>query len=87
MKNITKTILLAAAVLCSVSASAQRTSGNPLFEGDYADPEGIVFGKTYWIYPTFSAAFDDQLHFDCFSSKDLVKWTKHPRIIDATEIK
>ena len=87
MKNITKTILLAAAMLCSVSASAQRTSGNPLFEGDYADPEGIVFGKTYWIYPTFSAAYDDQLHFDCFSSKDLVKWTKHPRIIDATEIK
>ena len=25
------------------------------FEGRYADPEGVVFGDTYWIYPTYSA--------------------------------
>ena len=24
-------------------------SGNPVFPGWYADPEGIIFGKTYWI--------------------------------------
>lgn len=29
-------------------------SGNPVFEGWYADPEGIIFGDTYWIYPTYS---------------------------------
>ena len=87
MKNIVKSLLFAAAVVASASAYAQKTSGNPIFEGDYADPEGIVFGKTYWIYPTYSAAYEDQLFFDCFSSKDLVKWTKHERIIDNNEIK
>ena len=75
--RIVKSILLLMAMLASVVAFGQKRSGNPIFEGDYADPEGVVFGKTYWIFPTFSAAYDDQLHFDCFSSKDLVKWTKH----------
>ena len=83
-----KRVLFAvAAILVAFLASAQKMSGNPIYEGDYADPEGVVFGKTYWIFPTFSAAYDDQLHFDCFSSKDLVKWTKHERIIDNSKIK
>jgi len=29
-------------------------SGNPVFPGWYADPEGIIFDNTYWIYPTYS---------------------------------
>ncbi|MDL2265896.1 glycoside hydrolase family 43 protein [Parabacteroides sp. OttesenSCG-928-G07] len=62
-------------------------SGNPVFEGWYADPEGIIYGDTYWIYPTYSVPFDDQVFFDCFSSKDLVNWTKHERILDNTEVK
>ena len=62
------------------------TSGNPLFPGWYADPEVAVFGKTYWIYPTFSARYEDQTFIDAFSSPDLVNWTKHPRIIDNTEV-
>ena len=82
-----KFLFAVAAILVAFSASAQKMSGNPIYEGDYADPEGVVFGKTYWIFPTFSAAYDDQLHFDCFSSKDLVKWTKHERIIDNSRIK
>ena len=85
--RIVKSILLLVAMSASVVAFGQKRSGNPIFEGDYADPEGVVFGKTYWIFPTFSAAYDDQLHFDCFSSKDLVKWTKHERIIDNSRIK
>ena len=85
--RIVKSILLLVAMSASVVAFGQKRSGNPIFEGDYADPEGVVFGKTYWIFPTFSAAYDDQLHFDCFSSKDLVKWTKHEHIIDNSRIK
>ena len=85
--RIVKSILVFVAMSASVVAFGQKRSGNPIFEGDYADPEGVVFGKTYWIFPTFSAAYDDQLHFDCFSSKDLVKWTKHERIIDNSRIK
>jgi hypothetical protein len=29
-------------------------SGNPVLEGWYADPEAIVYGRQYWIYPTYS---------------------------------
>jgi beta-xylosidase len=63
-------------------AVPKLTSGNPLFPGWYADPEVAVFGKTYWIYPTFSARYEEQTFLDAFSSPDLVNWTKHPRIID-----
>ena len=62
-------------------------SGNPVFPGWYADPEATIFGKQYWIYPTYSAPFDEQVYMDAFSSPDLVHWTKHPRIIDTTRIK
>lgn len=64
----------------------EKMSGNPVFEGWYADPEGIIFGDTYWIYPTYSAPYDQQVFFDCFSSPDLVTWTKHERILDTTAI-
>ncbi|MBQ2017972.1 MAG: family 43 glycosylhydrolase, partial [Alistipes sp.] len=82
-----KNLLLAVvALFVSAMAYGQKTAGNPIAEGDYADPEGVVFGKTYWIYPTWSDRFENQLHFDCFSSKDLVKWKKHERIIDKSAI-
>lgn len=59
-------------------------SGNPIFEGWYADPEGVVFDDAYWIYPTYSDVYTKQLHLDAFSSPDLVNWTKHERILDTT---
>ncbi len=62
------------------------TSGNPLFSGWYADPEGAVFGDTYWIFPTYSAPYDAQLHFDAFASPDLVQWTKHERVLTSNEV-
>ena len=34
-------------------------SGNPLFPGWYADPEGTIFGNEYWIYPTYSGETGD----------------------------
>src|SRR3712207_4574253 len=64
--------------------NGKATSGNPVFPGWYADPEGIIFGKQYWIYPTYSAPFDEQVFMDAFSSPDLVNWTKHSRILDTT---
>ena len=33
---------------------APERVGNPVFEGWYADPEGVIFDDTYWIYPTYS---------------------------------
>lgn len=67
--------------------SAQPTSGNPIFKGWYADPEAAVFGNRYWIFPTYSAKYNEQVFFDAFSSPDLVSWTKHNRILDTSLVK
>lgn len=64
-----------------------KNVGNPVFKGWYADPEGAVFGKEYWIFPTYSVAFHKQLHFDAFSSRDLGDWQKHERVLSADSIK
>ena len=45
-------------------AASDERSGNPLFEGWYADPEGVVFGDEYWIFPTWSAPYDEQTFLD-----------------------
>lgn len=82
-----KSLCLLIAVLALSLTSYAQKAGNPVFKGWYADPEGIVYDKTYWIYPTYSAPFDSQVFFDAFSSPDLVHWTKHSRILDTTAIK
>lgn len=76
-------ILLISSALSQLGISQQ----NPVFEGNYADPEAIIYNNTYWIYPTFSAPYEEQIKFDAFSSKDLVHWTKHPSILDNMEVK
>ncbi|WP_370687436.1 glycoside hydrolase family 43 protein [Fulvivirga maritima] len=84
-----KKALIFALSLMAGSSMAQKhkTSGNPLFEGWYADPEGVVFDKEYWIYPTYSDAYEKQVFMDAFSSKDLVKWKKHSHVIDTAAVK
>jgi len=81
-------LLLTLLISCKEKTQEQAVqfSGNPLFEGWYADPEAIIYGDTYWIYPTYSDKFDRQVFMDCFSSPDLVNWTKHERIIDTAEV-
>lgn len=59
---------------------------NPLFPGWYADPEAAVFEGRYWIYPTYSAPYDQQLHFDAFWSDDLVAWRQRPKVLVAAAI-
>jgi len=76
-------LILVLSVGCSDS---EETSGNPLFKGWYADPEGAVFGSEYWIYPTTSAPYDEQVFFDAFSSKDLIVWEKHARVLDTSDV-
>ncbi|MDP4210279.1 MAG: glycoside hydrolase family 43 protein [Bacteroidota bacterium] len=63
------------------------SAGNPVFKGWYADPEGAILKGNYWIFPTFSDSYEKQVFMDAFSSPDLVKWTKHSRIIDTASIK
>lgn len=79
-------LILLAALACCCDLQSQK-SGNPVFPGWYADPEGVIFGKKYWIYPTFSAPYDKQVFLDAFSSDDLVSWEKHGRIIDTAAVR
>lgn len=86
-----KTTILSAALalLAAIPVQARndgKTSGNPIFKGWYADPEGAVLDGQYWVFPTYSADFDDQTFIDAFSSPDLVTWTKHPRVLDKKDV-
>ncbi|WP_245543434.1 glycoside hydrolase family 43 protein [Hoylesella buccalis] len=68
-------------------AQKKKMSGNPIFPGWYADPEAVVYNGEYWVFPTYSAPFDEQTFLDAFSSPDLVNWTKHPRVLDNSNVK
>jgi beta-xylosidase len=82
-----RNLLIILLLISGVAVAQKKYAGNPVFEGWYADPEGIVFGDKYWIFPTFSAAYEKQVFFDAFSSDDLVTWTKHSRILDTAAVK
>lgn len=69
------------------ASGRQDTGGNPVFPGWYADPEARIFDHQYWVYPTYSASYKEQVFLDAFSSTDLVHWKKHPRILDTANIK
>lgn len=89
MKKMWIALLLLTSVV-TVQAQEKKdktTSGNPVFPGWYADPEAVVFNNQYWIYPTYSAPYKEQVFFDAFSSPDLVNWTKHHRILDTANVK
>jgi beta-xylosidase len=73
-------------MLAADSTNSTQRSGNPIFPGWYADPEAKVFGKEFWIYPTFSARYEAQTFLDAFSSPDLVHWTKHSRVLDTNAV-
>ena len=54
-------ILLLIVIVSSCQSNKKQTdtySGNPVFSGWYADPEGIIFDNEYWIYPTYSDHFE-----------------------------
>jgi beta-xylosidase len=81
-------VLAAAAVVMPARGAAQATrSGNPILPGWYADPEAHVFAGRYWIFPTYSAPYDEQTFMDAFSSRDLVTWTRHPHVLDTANVK
>jgi beta-xylosidase len=92
MKNIllliaVPALLLQAAFAQTAAPVKKKTSGNPIVQGWYADPEAVIFGKEYWVYPTYSDKYSKQVHFDAFSSTDLVNWTTHPNVLDSSNVK
>jgi beta-xylosidase len=88
-KNCTLLLFLLIGVVSTTFSQNKKPSGysgNPLFPGWYADPEAIIFGKEYWIFPTFSAPYEKQVFLDAFSSSNLIKWEKHERVIDTSVV-
>jgi len=88
MKYLFSSLLL----LSGLTSLAQDTktinqSGNPIFQGWYADPDAAIFNNKYCVYPTYSAKYREQVFLDAFSSDDLVKWKKHPHILDTAAVK
>ena len=87
MKKKTMLLILVLVLMTLITNGQKKFSGNPLFPGWYADPEGVIFNKTYWIYPTYSAPYNKQVFMDAFSSRDLVRWEKHEKILDTVSVK
>lgn len=83
-KNLQNFCTVLSFCFVSLVAFSQK---NPVIEGWYADPEGVIFDKTYWIYPTYSAEYEKQVFLDAFSSTDMVTWKKHPHVADTSQIK
>jgi beta-xylosidase len=84
VRKLTLVLLgLAAVTGCDSSGTASHMSGNPILPGWYADPEVAALSGRYWIFPTFSAPYEEQTFFDAFSSEDLVTWTKHEHVLDS----
>ena len=83
MRGMSRALLL---LVVSLLAVQSGRAGNPVIQGWYADPEAHVFQNRYWIYPTYSAPYNEQTFMDAFSSSDLVTWTKHPKILDKQDV-
>jgi beta-xylosidase len=82
--------LIAGFLTATLAAQAQpieNQRGNPVIPGWYADPEGVIFNKKLWIYPTFSAPYEQQVFLDAFSTSDGQTFTQHKRILDTAAVK
>jgi beta-xylosidase len=84
VKKVLRNICPVFFCLLSTVALSQK---NPVIDGWYADPEGVIFDKEYWIYPTYSARYEKQVFLDAFSSEDMVNWEKYSHILDTSEIR
>ncbi len=62
------------------------TAGNPVIPGWYADPELHFFEGQYYIYPTYSARYEEQTFFEAWRSEDLVDWQPCGRILDFADV-
>jgi beta-xylosidase len=86
MKHFVLVTAIVASLVGVRPAAQTPRSGNPILPGWYADPEARIFEHEYWIYPTYSATYDEQTFLDAFSSPDLITWTKHARVVDTTRV-
>lgn len=75
MRSFIPFILSLLFVLSSCSSKKEvlnkSYSGNPILEGWYADPEGIIFDNEYWIYPTYAREYNEPDTFTTFTDEQL----------------
>ncbi|MBC7783098.1 MAG: family 43 glycosylhydrolase [Burkholderiales bacterium] len=57
----------------------------PILEGFTADPHAVVFGDTYYVYPTSDKKDWMTTDFSCWSSKNLIHWKNEGMILDVTK--
>ncbi|KAI4597155.1 hypothetical protein KJ359_004667 [Pestalotiopsis sp. 9143b] len=62
-------------------------AGNPFVDGWYADPDTEIYNGLFWVFPTYSDAYEKQTFLDAFSSPDLINWTKHANILTTDTVK
>ncbi|ETS75179.1 hypothetical protein PFICI_13663 [Pestalotiopsis fici W106-1] len=62
-------------------------AGNPFVDGWYADPDTEIYNDLFWVFPTYSDAYEKQTFLDAFSSPDLIHWTKHSSILTIENVK
>lgn len=86
MKKIALLMLLLVIASAGSMAKKKKMSGNPVFPGWYADPEATVYNGEFWVFPTWSYPYEEQIFMDAFSSPDLVNWTKHPRVLEKKNV-
>ncbi len=87
MKHTQRLTATVFAAFMMMGAWGQKWSGNPVFQGWYADPEATIYENQYWVFPTSSLPYEEQTYLDAFSSPDLIKWTKHPRVLTNESVK
>ncbi|WP_422860766.1 glycoside hydrolase family 43 protein [Flagellimonas sp. S174] len=73
-------------IYADINAQQAAKTGNPILEDWYADPEMVILGNTYWLFPTSSGISSDRIALDAFSSNDLVSWKKHEAIISSKNV-
>ncbi len=76
MYKILISALLIGSTICVYSQTqgnykTDKRSGNPVFQGWYADPEGIVYGNEYWIFPTYSDDYQKPDRSEYFTPEQL----------------
>lgn len=59
---------------------------NPILPGWYADPEIHFFQGRFWVYPTWSAPYEEQTFYEAWSSADLGEWTNEGKILDFADV-
>ncbi|MBC7745521.1 MAG: family 43 glycosylhydrolase [Flavobacterium sp.] len=64
----------------------EKSSGNPIFPGWYADPEARIFDQVYWVFPTYSDDYDkpDRSSVISEEQKRLQKNTINPQYLKQT---